>query len=218
MGTHPKAPAVTWTDGKKLSQLIKDNSTAELGEKIIKKFGNELPFLLKILSVNRALSIQAHPDKSNAEVLHARDPLHYPDANHKPEMCIALTNFTGLCGFRLAEETAQFTLSVPELTAIIGTDTAQKLREAAQTKSKETYQRVLKESFAKLMNSSKDQIKSGVATLVARIQTAKKAAQNVDHILGDLVLTLNEDFPGDVGIFVIYFLNHVNLKVGLRYL
>ncbi len=36
---------------------------------------------------------QAHPDKALAEQLHARDPEHYLDANHKPEMAIALTPF-----------------------------------------------------------------------------------------------------------------------------
>ena len=52
--------------------------------------------------------ILAHPSKKHAEELHARDPVHYPDANHKPEMCIALTEFTGLCGFRPQAEAAQF--------------------------------------------------------------------------------------------------------------
>ena len=53
----------------------------------------------KVLAVNKALSIQAHPDKANAEVCHREDPAHYPDDNHKPEMTIALTPFEGM--FRL---------------------------------------------------------------------------------------------------------------------
>ncbi len=32
--------------------------------------------------------------------MHQRDPAHYPDANHKPEMAIALTTFRALCQFR----------------------------------------------------------------------------------------------------------------------
>ena len=125
MGTHKKAPAHLWNNAQKLSELISANPDGELGPKIISKFGSQLPFLLKILSVDRALSIQAHPNKSAAEILHERDPAHYPDANHKPEMCIALTDFTGLCGFRPAEETAKFTNCVPELTHLIGHETAQ---------------------------------------------------------------------------------------------
>jgi len=40
--------------------------------------------------------------------LHAQFPKHYPDANHKPEMAIALTPFEGLCGFRPVEEIVSF--------------------------------------------------------------------------------------------------------------
>ncbi len=59
-----------------------------------------LPFLAKILSVDAPLSIQLHPSKSEAEKLHLSDPSHYPDRNPKPEMSIALTEVSLLCGFR----------------------------------------------------------------------------------------------------------------------
>ena len=32
----------------------------------------------------------------------------YKDANHKPEMAIALTDFQALCGFRPVQEIAKF--------------------------------------------------------------------------------------------------------------
>ena len=63
-----------------------------LGRKVFDHFG-DLPFLFKVLSVRTALSIQAHPTKEVAAALHDRDPAHYPDNNHKPEMAIALTEF-----------------------------------------------------------------------------------------------------------------------------
>lgn len=34
-----------------------------LGSPVIQKFGKSLPYLFKVLSVNQALSIQAHPNK-----------------------------------------------------------------------------------------------------------------------------------------------------------
>lgn len=43
-----------------------------------------------------------------AEVLHATLPDLYKDNNHKPEMAIALTPFTALCGFRPIKEVAHF--------------------------------------------------------------------------------------------------------------
>ena len=62
---------------------------------VLQRFGNDLPYLFKVLSVDTALSIQAHPDKSLAERLHADRPHVYKDANHKPEMAIALHDFSG---------------------------------------------------------------------------------------------------------------------------
>lgn len=47
----------------------------------------------------KALSIQAHPDKELAGVLHKLQPNLYKDDNHKPEMALAITEFEALCGF-----------------------------------------------------------------------------------------------------------------------
>lgn len=51
-----------------------------------------LPYLMKVLSVNQALSIQAHPDKKLAQELVSKG---YPDDNHKPEIAISLGEFEG---------------------------------------------------------------------------------------------------------------------------
>ena len=53
----------------------------------------------QVLSVAKALSIQAHPDKKLAEALHALRPSIYKDDNHKPEMAIAIPEFRLLYGF-----------------------------------------------------------------------------------------------------------------------
>lgn len=49
-----------------------------MGQEITQRYGGKLPFLFKVLSINKALSIQAHPNKKLAEQLHARDPRNYP--------------------------------------------------------------------------------------------------------------------------------------------
>ena len=97
MGTHPKSPSLVAETGQLLTGWAGENPEVRFGTLCE---GGTLPFLLKVLSVNKALSIQAHPTKERAAVLHAADPEHYPDPNHKPEMAIALTVFEGLCGFR----------------------------------------------------------------------------------------------------------------------
>lgn len=62
MGTHVNAPSIVRETGEKLSSVI-SNHPEYLGEKVSKLFDNELPFLFKVLSVEKALSIQAHPTK-----------------------------------------------------------------------------------------------------------------------------------------------------------
>ena len=77
MGTHPSNPSKDVETGRTLLDLFEENE-ALLSSDISKKYGRKLPFLFKILSINKALSIQAHPDKQLAEQLHAKDPKNYP--------------------------------------------------------------------------------------------------------------------------------------------
>ena len=107
MGTHPSNPSKDLTTQRTLLDLVEDNQ-ALLSKDIAERFGNKLPFLFKVLSVGKALSIQAHPHKKLAEELHKKDSKNYPDDNHKPEMTIAITEFDGLCGFRPLAEIAHF--------------------------------------------------------------------------------------------------------------
>lgn len=62
MGTHVNAPSVLKVTGETLDTFIKSNPHC-LGSDTAKVFNNQLPFLFKVLSVNKALSIQAHPTK-----------------------------------------------------------------------------------------------------------------------------------------------------------
>lgn len=62
MGTHPSGPSVIKsTDEPLLTHLQKNEDS--LGGEEKNKFGTDLPFLFKALSVAKALSIQAHPNK-----------------------------------------------------------------------------------------------------------------------------------------------------------
>ena len=97
MGTHHKSPSVILPSKQSLEQYL----------------GKELPFLFKVLSVAKALSIQAHPHKSLAERLHSERPDVYKDPNHKPEMACAVTNFQALCGFRPPQEIKFFLENIP---------------------------------------------------------------------------------------------------------
>jgi mannose-6-phosphate isomerase class I len=71
MGTHPRGDAKILDNHisqKTLGQWIAENQDC-LGSKVKNTFNGKLPFLFKVLSVETALSIQAHPNK----VLDQRD-------------------------------------------------------------------------------------------------------------------------------------------------
>src|ERR1700761_9442756 len=125
MGTHPSNPSKDLTTGRTLLDLVQDNQ-ALMSQAISKRYQQKLPFLFKVLSINKALSIQAHPNKKLAEQLHARDSKNYPDDNHKPEMTIAITPFDGLCGFRPLAEITHFLQTVPSLKQLVGEEEVSK--------------------------------------------------------------------------------------------
>jgi len=106
LGAHHKAPSKiffidSWID---LNKIIDEYPEEMLGLKVLDKFGKQLPFLFKILSAAEPLSIQVHPSKAQAEELHAKDPEHYPDDNHKPEIAIVLDELKLLSGFKSTKE------------------------------------------------------------------------------------------------------------------
>ena len=80
MGTHPKQPSKDVETQRTLLDIVQDNQ-ALMSLDIGKKYGNKLPFLFKVLSIRKALSIQAHPNKKLAEKLHAEDHRNYPGNN-----------------------------------------------------------------------------------------------------------------------------------------
>lgn len=126
MGTHDRGPAIVQVDGRemKLEEWIAQQPQTILGQPIIGQFGAALPFLFKVLDVAGMLSIQAHPNKSQAEEGFKKEnrlgiPLtarnrNFKDDNHKPELMVAVTEFWLLHGFKSAEAINELLQSHPE--------------------------------------------------------------------------------------------------------
>ena len=80
MGTHSSSPSRVKDSGDLLSDYLQKNPDL-IGSSIAAKFedakNGNLPFLFKVLSIAKALSIQSHPDKQTAEKLHAEAPKIY---------------------------------------------------------------------------------------------------------------------------------------------
>ncbi|KAH8130823.1 mannose-6-phosphate isomerase [Trichoderma asperellum] len=221
MGTHPSNPSKDLNTGRTLLDLCAENQSL-LSEPVSARYGAKLPFLFKVLSVNKALSIQAHPNKKLAEQLHARDPKNYPDDNHKPEMAIAITPFEGLCGFRPLGEVAHFLETVKPLRALVGEAEASQFIQAAKEQGGDeaSKKKALQKAFGGLMSSSSDDIDREIASLVAlaKSEGADFAAGGVPSTKGDvlveLVTRLHGQYGSDIGIFVLFFLNFVTLQPG----
>ncbi|XP_072484426.1 mannose-6-phosphate isomerase isoform X2 [Notamacropus eugenii] len=214
MGTHPRGDAVIpdiHISEKTLGQWITNNLNC-LGPSV-KETYQDLPFLFKVLSVNTALSIQAHPDKELAVKLHAQAPEHYPDKNHKPEMAIALTPFQALCGFRPIQEIVGFLHKVPELRLLIGNEAAEQL-EQSMGQDLQAMSSALRVSFTKMMKREKKDFEEQLNILVKRISQQVAEGKDVTDSNGVLLLKLHAQYPGDIGCFVIYFLNLVILQPG----
>ncbi|KAM4678067.1 mannose-6-phosphate isomerase [Discoglossus pictus] len=217
MGSHPKGDALILDNRitqKTLGQWIAAHPEC-LGSKVRETFQDQLPFLFKVLSVRLALSIQAHPDKALAERLHAQFPQHYPDNNHKPEMAIALTPFRGMCGFRPVSEIVGFFHNVPEFLALIGQEAAEQLKQsAAEPCDEQKVRSALQRCFSSMMQSSKKECAEQLNLLVQRVSQQAQNGLDVSPSIGELLLKLHSQFPGDIGCFAIYFLNVLTLQPG----
>ena len=221
MGTHLSNPSKDLTTGRSLLDLVQENQML-LSPSIAKRFEDRLPFLFKVLSINKALSIQAHPNKQLAEKLHSKDAKNYPDDNHKPEMTIAITPFEGLCGFRPLEEIRHFLRNVPSLRELVGDEESQAFEEAIEGHgaSEQGKKKALKHAFTSLMESTSEEVGSQAKLLIkqAKDEGEKFAGGGVEGSngkeLSELMVRLNGQFPNDIGLFVTFFLNYVQLLPG----
>ncbi|KOS22672.1 Mannose-6-phosphate isomerase [Escovopsis weberi] len=220
MGSHPSNPSRHLETGRSLLDLFSDNQ-ALLSQGIAAKYGSKLPFLFKVLSIDKALSIQAHPDKTLAEQLHARDPKNYPDDNHKPEMVIAVTPFEGLCGFRPLGEIAHFLETVAPLRRLVGDDTAARFVEASKREGDEPAKKAaLQAAFTALMSSPNQDVEKEVSALAELARSEGSAfagggvASTASPVLAELVSRLHAQYGADIGIMVLFFLNYVTLEPG----
>ncbi len=95
-----------------LDALIERDPTNILGNDCLSRFGPTLPFLAKFLAADRTLSLQVHPSLAHAKRGYQyevsaqvpRSERNYVDANHKPEILLALEPTLALVGFRPIEE------------------------------------------------------------------------------------------------------------------
>ncbi len=196
-----------------------------------------LPYLFKVLSIAKALSVQAHPDKALAERLHAARPDVYKDDNHKPELACALTPFEAMCGFRAPAEIAHYVLTVPELQTMLGAERSASLAAAASaaaapaadSATADSFKAALREAYTAFMNQPEDVVHAQTEALVTRLRKdgvesaavapAPAASSSASASATQLnpfavAVRLFEQFPHDVGVFSPFLLNVIALHPG----
>jgi mannose-6-phosphate isomerase len=142
-------------------------------------------------------------------------------------MTIAVTPFDGLCGFRPLAEISHFLSTVPSFRKLVGEEEAKYFEntiKGKETSSSEedikANKKALQSAFTKVMNADKDALASASEELLqaAKTEGASFAGEggpsNGGKELADLVIRLNIQFPGDIGLFVQFFLNYVKLEIG----
>ncbi|MFG3260572.1 mannose-6-phosphate isomerase, class I [Streptomyces sp. NPDC048172] len=217
MGAHPGAPSRVERAAGSTSLLaaVSADPEGELGERTVRAFGPRLPFLLKLLAAASPLSLQVHPDLTQAAEGYAdeeaRDvPLdapyrNYKDTNHKPELICALTPFDGLCGFRAADDAAALLdgLDVGGLKPYVDALHARPEGDA------------LREVLSAVLTADRDEMAETVAEAAAaaeRLATENPAGPRAGEYA--VYADIARHYPGDPGVIAAMLLNYVHLRPG----
>ncbi|MFI6011955.1 mannose-6-phosphate isomerase, class I [Streptomyces sp. NPDC051243] len=219
MGAHPSAPSGVTRDGREttLDAVVAADPARELGAEVRDRFGGRLPFLLKVLAAEKALSIQVHPDRAQAERGFAAERARpgavdgvpgggawtYVDDWPKPELLCALTPFEVLAGLRDADEAADVlnALDLAPLRPVGGA-----LRAAGGPER-------LTEALRLVLTWPAEERGALLDAVVAACERA--AADGGPHAAAyDAVVRMAAHHPGDIGLLASLLLRHRVLQPG----
>ncbi|MDA8370490.1 MAG: mannose-6-phosphate isomerase, class I [Nocardiopsaceae bacterium] len=210
LGAHPGAPSsvITQDGAVSFEQAIAASPKEFLGEDAIGRFGERLPFLLKVLAAEAPLSLQVHPDAVRARAGYIAeeaagipvDAAHrnYRDPYHKPELVLALEPFEALCGFR---DPADARADLDGLTC----DLARTLRADLAALDPHT---ALRTALTRLLTLEGAERERSLADFVKEWADAGQGAHH------GTVVELAERYPGDAGAVAALLLNRITVPPG----
>jgi mannose-6-phosphate isomerase len=210
MGAHPSAPSGV-DRGPALDAVIAADPDRELGPQSAARFGGRLPFLLKVLSAEKALSIQVHPSRAQAEAgfraenergLAPGDPArNYVDDWPKPELLCALTPFEVLAGMRTPADAAG-------ILRALAVDHLQPLAAGLEHGASD---------LPGVLESVLRWPADGRKELVSRVVAACERLASVDGPYAGTctaALRVALDHPGDLGLVALLLMRHTVLEPG----
>ena len=205
LGAHPLAPARI--DGRGLDAAIDADPVGLVGSDPVQRFGPRLPYLMKLLAAAQPLSLQAHPNRRQAEEGFAREEAAgiprdaanrtYRDDWPKPEALCALGEFHALCGFREPSATYQL---FDQLGAPTALDLVAPLRSGGAAELEAVFGTLLRLPDA--------------GPLVAAVVAAAADKTGLPDPLGSFARTaveVAEANPGDPGVLAALIMNRVVL-------
>jgi len=212
MGAHPSAPSGVDRAGSTLDAVIAADPDRELGPECAKRFSGRLPFLLKVLSAEKALSIQVHPSRAQAEAgfaaenergLPPGDPgRNYVDDWPKPELLYALTPFEVAAGLRTPADAA----------AILRALAVDQLQPLAGRLSAATSEQAVAGALASVLEWPEPaELVAAVVAACARLAAAGSGPY-ADACAA--AVRVAADHPGDIGVLALLLMRHEVLQPG----
>ena len=215
-GAHPADPAhIRTEEGRRsLLDVVAAEPEKELGAAAA-RFGDRLPFLLKILAAEEPLSLQAHPSAEQARAGFAREnragvaldsPMrNYRDDSHKPELVVALSTFEALAGFRDPLRTV-------ELFRALAVEELHQYSELLAAQPDSDGLRMLFTSWITLPPSVLDSLLPAVLDGCVRYLSEQRDTTFTAEARTTLELAAN--YPGDAGVLAALLLNRITLQPG----
>jgi mannose-6-phosphate isomerase len=216
LGAHPADPAWLETDDGESSLLdaLAADPEGQLGSAARARFGDALPFLVKVLAADEPLSLQAHPSAEQAIEGYLREerlgipvssPIrNYRDNRHKPELLVALQPFEALAGFRPVGRTIELlrALAVSDLDPYI---------ELLNDQSDADGLRAL---FTTWITAPQPDIDVLVPAVIEGAIHYLTSGTTEFAAEAKTVLELGEQYPGDAGVLAALLLNRISLSPG----
>jgi mannose-6-phosphate isomerase len=216
LGANPGDPAfLEEPDGEvSLLQAVVADPEGQLGAAARARFGDALPFLLKVLAAEEPLSLQAHPSSEQAAEGYLREerlgipansPVrNYRDSSHKPELLVALQQFEVLAGFRPAAHTIELlrALAVSDLDPFIDL-----LNDQSDADG-------LRALFTTWITAPQPDVDVLVTAVLDGAINYLSSGATEFAAVAKTVLELGERYPGDAGVLAVLLLNRITLGPG----
>lgn len=204
MGAHEAGPAALTRSGRAttLLDLVQADPEAELGPDCRRRFGDRLPFLLKILAPGRAISIQVHPRAEQARAERARSgSAIYVDDWAKPELLLAISTFDVFIGMRRHEEVTAVAqrLRVPRFTDVVRATAGANRPEHALLEA--------------ILDTPPEEVADFAREVVAACVLLEVDEGDLGRTAAALV-AVAEDHPDDIGLVVLLLMHHHVLAPG----